>query len=141
MMDTSILKASHARPSPTLFLTTHVAGRSLTLEGTAAGSLSIWSSQLLLFGTSTFLLQQTFCFCTIGLQTMHVRKTVELAVGAGYHYGYHHYYMIWIENLELLAASQHQLIEYHKIAVNKFDVQQLSSLMTCSSTVMETQQA
>jgi hypothetical protein len=24
-----------------------------------------------------------------------VRNTVELAVGAGYHYGYHHYYMIW----------------------------------------------
>jgi hypothetical protein len=46
---------------------------------------------------------------------------VELAVGAGYHYGYHHYYMIGIEYLELLAASQHLLIEYHKIAVDKFD--------------------
>ncbi len=70
MMDNSILKASHARPSPTLFLTSHVPGRSLTLEGTAAGSLSISSSQLLLFGTSTFLLQWTFCFWTMGLQKM-----------------------------------------------------------------------
>jgi hypothetical protein len=53
--------------------------------------------------------------------TKDVRKTVELAVGAGYHCGYHHYYMIGIEYLELLAASQHLLIEYHKIAVDKFD--------------------
>jgi hypothetical protein len=50
-----------------------------------------------------------------------VRKTVELAVGAGYHYGYHHYDMIGTKYLELLASSQHPLIEYHKIAVNKFD--------------------